>query len=410
MAGVDTTVLNAVLKTQYTQSKVNSLVYPESPLFAKLKKRTDFGGPNKVVAFHYGNPQGRAIDFATGLANVGQSSYAKVTVTRSRDYAFGRITNEAALASAKDAYSLLDGYKREVDNAFYTAGRSLTAQLFRNGGGARGKISAGSNVGTTSITLANINDVVNFEVGMILNSSTTDGTSAAKKAGTVTLTAVNRDTGVLTASGNWSAGIGTVAASDFLFQNGDFESTNSAIMGLAGWIPATAPSPSESFFGLDRSVDPTRLAGLRYTDNTGGAIEETLIKCSARLAREGASPDLVVLNPIDLGNMVVALGSRVVYDRMTSSDEADIGFKTVRLIGARGPIDVISDLNCPQGAGWMLTSRVWSFESLGAAPQLLDLDGLKIRASATADAWDFRIGFYGNLICEAPGWNAYFTL
>lgn len=410
MAVLDQTALAAVLKTQYTQSKVNSLVYPESALFAKIKKRTDFVGANKVVAFHYGNPQGRGFDFASGLANMGTSAYAKVTVTRSKDYAFGQVTTEAAESAGNDAGALLNALKREIDNAFYTAGRSIAAQLFRNGGGARGRISSGSNVGTATITLENVNDVVNFEVGMVLNLALTDGTSGSKRVGTVTLTAVNRDTGELTASGNWSAGIAAAAAGDYIFQNGDFESTKSGLMGLAGWIPATAPTSGDSFFGLDRSVDPTRLAGLRYTANTGGPIEETLVKCAARLAREGASPDIAVLNPIDYGNLVVALGSKVVYDRMLSSDEADIGFKTVQLMGAKGPISIISDLNCPSGAGWMLTSKVWSFETLKGAPRILNLDGNDMRASATADSYIFRVGYYGNLICEAPGLNAYFLL
>ncbi len=410
MATLDTTALAAVLKTQYTQSKVNNLCYPESPVFAKIKKRTDFVGDSKVVAFQYGSPQGRAFDFATGLTNVNTSLYKKVTVTRARDYAFGQVSGEAVEAAGTDAGALLNALKKEIDNAFYTAGRSIATQLFRNGGGARGQISASSNTGTASITLTNINDVVNFEVGMVLNTSTTDGTSGSKKSGTVTLTAVNRDTGVLTASGNWTAGIATAAANDYIFQNGDFESTKQALMGIAGWIPSTAPAPAESFFGLDRSVDPTRLAGLRYTDNAGGQIEETLIKCAARLAREGASPDMAVLNPIDYGNLVVALGNKVVYDRMSASDAPDIGFETVKLMGAKGPINIVSDLNCPSGGGWMLTSKVWSFETLKGAPRILNLDGNDMRAAATSDSYIFRIGYYGNLICEAPGWNAYFQL
>lgn len=406
---LDTTALAAVLKTQYTQGKVNSLVYPESPVFAAIKKRTDFVGDNKVVAFHYGNPQGRGANFTAGLANINTSAYGKVTITRKKDYAFGRVDGEAVDAAGTDAGALLNALKYEIDNAFYTAGRSIAAALFRNGGGARGQISSTSNTATPSITLANINDVVNFEVGMVLNTSTTDGTSGAKKTGTVTLTAVNRTTGVLTASGNWTAGIATAAAADYIFQNGDFEATNSMLAGLAAWVPSTDPT-STLFYGLDRSVDPTRLGGLRYNDNAGGLIEETLIKCSARMAREGATPDMAVLNPIDLGNMVVSLGNKVVYDRLKSSDDPNIGFKSVQLMGAKGPIDIVSDLNCPSGGGWMLTKKTWCFETLKGAPRILNLDGNDMRASATEDSYVFRIGYYGNLTCNAPGWNAYFTL
>lgn len=406
---LDTTALAAVLKTQYTQSKVNNLVYPESPVFAAIKKRTDFVGKNKVVALQYGSPQGRGADFASGLANINTSAYGAFTVTRVKDYAFGRVDGEAVDAAGTDAGALLNALKKEIDNAFYTAGRSIATSLFRNGGGARGQISAGSTVASTTITLANTNDVTNFEVGMVLNLASTDGTSGAKRAGTVTLTGVNRITGVLTASGNWTAGIAAAATGDYIFQNGDFETTNSMLAGIAAWVPTTDPTAT-TFFGLDRSVDVTRLGGLRYTANAGGPIEETLIKCAAQLAREGAKPDMAVLNPIDFGNLVVALGSKVVYDRLASSDEPTIGFKSVQLMGAKGPIDIVPDLNCPSGGGWMLTKNTWSFETLKSAPRILNLDGNDMRASATADSYIFRIGYYGNLICEAPGYNSYFSL
>jgi hypothetical protein len=410
MAILDTTALSAVLKTQYTQSKVNSLVYPESLLFSMLKKRTDFYGKNKVVAFHYGNPQGRGADFATGLANVSTSKYSAVTVTRAKDYAFGQVDGEAVDAAKNDAGALLTALKKEIDNAFYTAGRSVSVALFKNGGGARGQISTGSTVGSPTITLANVNDVVNFEVGMVLNVASTDGTSGAKRTGTVTLTGVDRDAGTLTASGNWTAGIAAAAAGDFIFQNGDFEATKSLLTGLAGWIPATAPTSGDNFFGLDRSADPVRLAGVRYTAGAGGPIEETLIQCAARLAREGATPDAAVMNPMDVANLVVALGSKVIYDRAESVDAPEFGFKVPVIVGPKGPIKIVSDLNCPQGKGWMLTLKTWSFETLLGAPRILNLDGNDMRASATSDSYVFRIGYYGNLICEAPGWNAYFAL
>ncbi len=261
-----------------------------------------------------------------------------------------------------------------------------------------------------TITLANINDVVNFEVGMVLNTSTADGTSGAKKAGTVTLTAVDRDAGTLTASGNWTAGIATAAVNDYIFQNGDFEATKQGLSGLAAWIPAVAPTAGDSFFGFDRSVDPVRNAGVRYTAGAGGPIEETLIQCAARLAREGGKPDTVVMNPIDVANLIVALGSKVIYDRSSSVDMPDIGFKLPSIVTPSGPLEIISDLNCPQGRGWMLTLKTWSFETLLGAPRILNLDGNDMRASATSDSYIFRIGYYGNLFCEAPGWNAYFAL
>ena len=208
---LDITALTAVLKVQYTQKKVNTLSYTNNPLWAMLPKRTDFVGINKVVALRNANPQGRAYDFTSGLTNVSPSVYNKFTVTRAKDYAFGRVFGEAIEASAKDAGSLLAGLKAEIDGAMYTATRSLAKDLYGNGGGSRGQISAGSNVGTPTITLADTSQIVNFEPGMKLRVSATDGTSGSQRAGTVTVTAVDRVAGTITASGNWTAGIAAAA-------------------------------------------------------------------------------------------------------------------------------------------------------------------------------------------------------
>lgn len=410
MAILDPTALSAVLKTQYTQSKVNNLCYPESPLWAKMSKKQNFFGKNKVVAFQYGNPQGRGANFAVGLGNMTASTYDAVTVTRAKDYAFGEVDGEAVDASKNDAGALLNGLKKEIDNAFYTVARSISNALFSAGGGARGRIKSTTTLASPTIILDDPNSVVNFEKKMVLNLSATDGTTGAKKVGTLTIIGVDRDAGTLTLSGNITAGVATAALNDFIFQNGDFEVVRSLPTGIPGWIPRVAPTPGDNFFGLDRSSDPVRLAGLRYTAGAGGPIEETLIQCAARLAREGGKPDVAVINPIDYANLVVALGSKVVYDRLGSDSDPKFGFETVKLIGPKGPIMVLPDLNCPTGEGWMLTLNTWTFESLLGAPRILNLDGNDMRANATSDSYIFRIGYYGNFICEAPGWNAYFKL
>lgn len=405
MPALDTTALAAVLKTQYTQKKVNLMVYPKNPFYAMVRKDTNFLGDFKVVALRQGAPQGRAAQFAVAQTNITPSSYKRFAVTRVRDYALAEITTEAAEASAKDAGALLRGLKSEIDGAMYTCMRSAAINMFRNGGGARGRISADSNPATPTITLANITDIVNFEVGMVLNTSTTDGTTGAKKTGTVTVAAVDRDAGTITATGNWTAGIATAATNDYIFQNGDFDATNSMIAGLAAWIPTSAPSATP-FFGLDRSTDPVRLAGVRFTSMSGAPIESILINCAARVAVNGGQSDVAFLNPLDYVNLVNALGSKVIYDKVQASDQAEIGFDTVKIWGPMGPINVVADINCPQGLCYMLQLDTWAFETLNGAPRILDLDGNNLLRVSNSDSYQIRIGYYGNLTCEAPGFNA----
>lgn len=404
---LDITALTAVLKVQYTQKKVNTLAYDKNPFWAMVKKRTDFLGINKQVAIRNGQPQGRGADFTTALGNVTASDYNRFIVSRARDYAFARVFGEAVEASAKDAGSLLQGLKNEIDGAIYTATRSIAINLFGNGGGARGQIASGQ--ATPTVTLSRPEDTVNFERNMWLRVSATDGTTGSLKAGRVQVTAVDRVAGTVTVSGNWTAGIATAAANDFIFQEGDFLTTNSMVAGLGAWVPITTPTATP-FFGLDRSSDPVRLGGVRYTAGAGGPIEEILIDTAALLAREGSRPDTVLMNPLDYANFIKALSSKVIYDRASSFDMPDIGFEAVKMMGPTGPLKVVADLNCPRGRGYMLQLDTWCFESLGGAPKILNLDGQDMMRDATADAYIIRVGYYGNLTCEAPGWNAVFTI
>lgn len=416
MANLDTTALSAVLKQKYTQKAVRNLCYPKNPFFAMVQKRTDFNGKNKVVAFQNGSPQGLGTSIANAQAGKTASVYNAVTVTRNAYYVTASITGEAIRAAKGDTGALIEGLTREVDNAYYSIVRQISAALFRNGGGAIGQISSGSTVGSATITLANVADIVNFEVGMKLSASVDDGTGGAglRSAGAVvTITGIDRDLGTLTASGNWSAGIAAVAAGDYLFRNSNAGSStsdyNAVLKGVPAWVPATAPGGSDSFFGLNRSSDATRLAGIRYNGN-GGPIEETLIEAAARAVRESGQPTHVWMNPLDCSNLVKALGSKVLYDRSKSLDDPDFAFSSIKLIGPAGDLEVVRDLNVPKGTAFMTQTDVWFLESAGDMPSILDDDGLTIVRSATSDDYEVRIGYYGQLVCEAPGWNVNITL
>jgi len=408
MAILDLTAVTAVTKVQYTQSKVYNLCYEESKVFAKIKKKNNFFGSTKHVAFRYGSPQARGANFTTAIGNMSTTSYASVDVGRKKDYCFVQLDGETIAAASNDAGALLNVVKTEFDAGFYTASRNLAIALFANGGGSRGQV--GSFTGAT-ITLKDVNQIVNFEKGMVLNTSTTDGTTGSKKSGTVTVAGVNRGTGVITCTGNVTAGIATVANNDYIFQNGDFEATKSLPTGIPGWIPKTDPTAGDNFFGLDRSTgDVTRLSGNRITKYSGGPIEETLIQASAFVKREGGRPDMVAMNPLDIANLVTALGSKVIYDRSTAVDNPDFGFQAVTLMGAAGPMMIVPENEVQTGDAWMLTTSTWSFETAGGGPKILDEDGNTMRADATTDSYIARIGYYGNFICEAPGYNAYVQL
>jgi hypothetical protein len=59
----------------------------------------------------------------------------------------------------------------------------------------------------------------------------------------------------------------------------------------------------------------------------------------------------------------------------------------------------------------MLQMDTWSFESAGEAPGILAADGVSpILRVSNADSYEVRIGYYGQVICEAPNYNCVITL
>ena len=403
MADLDMVAIAAATKQQYTQRKFYELGYPKNPAWAMIKKSTDMVGDNKVVALRYATTQGRGHKFSAAQANKQPSAYARFTVTTTSDYSTANITGETIAKANGNAGALIKALSKEIDSATLACTRAIATELFHNGGGARGQATFSG----TQATLLNIGDATNFERGMTIVTSTADGTSGAVKAGSVQLVNVDRDAGILTANQAWSTGIPTVANSDYLFQDGDF---GQGLKGFAAWVPTTKPTAGDNFFGLDRSQDTYRLAGLRVT-GLGGPIEETLIQAAALLVREGSRPDTVFMNPLDLANLVKALGAKVIYDRVSAIDMPEVGFQSVKVIGPGGGIDVVAELNCPKGYAYMLQMDTWSFESAGEAPGILAADGVSpILRVSNADSYEVRIGYYGQVICEAPNYNCVITL
>jgi hypothetical protein len=59
-----------------------------------------------------------------------------------------------------------------------------------------------------------------------------------------------------------------------------------------------------------------------------------------------------------------------------------------------------------------LTMATWKLRSLGKVPHILTygMEGLEGLRVGNADALEIRIGYYGNLICSAPGFNCVVAL
>ena len=398
---LDMTSFASALKQHYTADRVENMVYADNPLLAMIPKMTDFGGKNLPIPIIYGNPQGTSATFSTAQGNKTSSKLKDFVLTRNHDYSLASIDNETLEASKGNANAFMEAATTEIDGAIQASARRLAVALYRNGSGSIGQ--ANASVTGTSLQLKQADDVTNFEVGMQLVFSTADG-GGSVKSGKVAITGVNRDSGLLTVSAMTAIDGGTgVAANDYIFQEGDYDQR---IKGLQAWLPNSAPS-SSAFFSVDRTADVTRLAGIRY-DGSALPIEEALISAASRVAREGGKPDHCFMNYSKYADLEKALGSKVQYVDLKVN--AEIAFRGIVINGPRGPIKVVPDQNCPADRAFMLQMDVWKLYSLGKAPKILDTDGMKMLRESSADAVEVRVGYYAQVGCRAPGWNATIAL
>jgi len=396
---LDVGTVTEALKEHYKPLRVQNMVYKDNPLLAMMPKYTKFGGENMPIPLIYSNPQRRSATFATGQANTSTSALKQFLLTRVKDYSFASITGESIKATERDSDAFLRYATMEIDGALHSLTRSLAVAMYRDGSGSIGQSEDNPNGSYADLTLINADDVTNFEVGMeIAFYADSSGKPGADRGQNRIIQSIDRNASLkqITFTTNIHA---DVAYTDHLVIAGD---KDAKVTGLDGWVPSAAPGAT-AFFGVDRTADVTRLGGNRF-DGSALPIEEALIGGASQVAREGGRPDHCFVDFATFANLEKALGSKVVYSESKARD-VDIGFAGIDVRGPRGTIKVIPDQNCQPNVAWMLQLDTWSLNTLGEAPMFLDLDNNRMLRESAADAYEVRLGYYGQIACNAPGYN-----
>lgn len=419
----------AALKELYTDDKdyMKNIVYAKNPWLAMCPKNESpdgFAGKYIPVPLEYGNPAGRAHVFANAQNQQTASDVVSYFVYAVQDYQLVTITNLLMEQTKTNAGSFVDEASRTLDNGFRNLSNNISFEGFSGGTASRGQISsAGVSVsGTTlSFVLANPQTVVQFEVGMTLQASTTDGGAALTGTGSTVLaaqvTSVNRGTGAISATVVQDTFSATWVAGDYLQVYGDIgiggASTIAGLLGLSGiaaWVPSTDPTSIDNFWGVNRSADVTRLGGLRY-NASAQSISEGITNALALGNREGAAFDLILIDFVSYATLINELGAKVQYV-MLEHDEVPVAFEAIHFHSAYGKIPVLADRSCPAQTAYCLTTDTWKMRTLGKMPHILTygMEGLEGLRVGNADALEIRIAYYGNEINSAPGYNMYVQL
>jgi hypothetical protein len=398
---LDLTTFGPALKTLYPPDKIEKLIYSDKPMMAMIPKDESFFGDSSKETLMYGNPQNISATFATAQAQNSNSEYKAFLLTRVKKYGFGFVDNETIQASSNEKGAFLKALTEEYENAISGVSQAIAIDLARDGTGALGQRAS---ISTNTVTFSAPEDARNFEVGMtVIAASAPSGGSL--RTGSTTVTAVDSGAGTITLAS--AAAITSFANSDYLFRAGD---RGLCLSGVSSWIPYDSRSAAlaASFFGVTRSANPSRLAGLA-PDLSALPIEQAVSRAVTLVEAEGGMPDYGFMSFEDFEDLRNALGSKVYYNEVvTNSGQAKygtIGFSGIKVHGSKGAITILADRTVPAGRFFLLTSKSWKLRSLGPIVDAFNTDTLPWLRQASADGVEIRLTSYANLVCRAPAWN-----
>lgn len=412
-----TSAYQAMLKNLFHRGRVVDMVGRNQPFLAMVPKRTDFYGEDQKVTVKYANPGGASLTFSKaqspdGSGDPESGKQVRFAVTRVSEYGVAHLDDEVIEASENNVGALAAALNFEISGKLNNVSYALGKAMFGNGGMSRGQVSSTS---TTTLTLTDARDTRFFEVGMELEAGTTDGSSSGtKRSGNATITGIDRDAGTLTTDSNWTSQITSLGANDYLFRAGDTNSSNVGLglKGLEAWLPSSAPSGGDSFFGVDRSIDTTRLAGIRH-NGSQETIEDALTLAAADILEAGGNPSHVFLSPRTFANLKISASTAVSFVKngvRGSGDFARLSFNSMELATGAGNVSIIADRNCTDNVAYMLDLSSWTFHTLKDAPRIVMTDGNRMLRRSSSDGVEFRVVARGNLYTNAPGHNARISL
>jgi hypothetical protein len=279
---------------------------------------------------------------------------------------------------------------KETDFKLKEMGDSLAFDLFRSGNGMRGRRASAS---TNIITLTNADDVRNFKVGMTVIADDTV-TGASPRTGSTTVAGIDEDAGTITLTS--AAALDSFADNDYLFRKGD---PGTCMDGFEVLTPLTAPTPSESFRGIDRTVDVRGLSGSRI-NATSDLIEENFGLGAVKVHQRGKKLKEGVLNPLNFWTVAKRMNAKVEFQ--SAGGQADYGFESLMIHTPGGSLRIYSDPDCPTDRGRAWDPSTHYIKHLEEVPHIIRDDGRPSMREASADGVEIRGRSWTNYIQTDP--------
>jgi len=412
MADVTVSTITHFLKGQFKKGAVQEEVVEASasPLYQLINKNTNFGGEYKKIPLIYGLLPSGSATFSVALANKGGIKGVAFKLLASdlkHDYSVFGIDGMTLRVAKTNEQAFFEQLDKLVRAGYRTQARRRAWQLYRSTTGAIGQVHATGAVNATTMTFMHRGTARLVDKDAELVFSAADGGALDTAGASLVVNNMNRMANPATAI--MSAVVNTVTAtSHYIYFKGDW---NQCLHGILDWIPVTDPAPSSSYYGVDRSVDRQKLAGIAMDCSTLDPLSALIEACS--LAIECGAEKLAAFEPPETFRKIKELirGSTTYTATPVSRPAilADgnksqmVSVRGFAIDGDKGPIEVYSDVWCPPTFGFVLDLDRFTLESAGEDPGVLSEDGLKMLREASADGYEGRVGGYIEMTCDGPG-------
>ncbi len=409
MAGLDQTSFAALLKQIYPDGVPYDLAMKNHPYMYMVGKYDDFEGSTMEIPIYFENPMGRSATFSSAQTNTNPSQSEKWSLPIKEDHGVITIDALTIRKSRSNMGAFVRARQTEIDMMLQQLGNSASHAMYRDPGGSLGVIaSPGTPLGVDpTVVLTQREDSRFFAVGQTLVFGPNEDGTSLRGGGTgagfvATVTKVNETDGEIDLS--FTADV-LIDAGDFMFVQGD---PTLKMNGIASYIPLVAPTTGDNFLGVDRSVQPTRLAGQRRA-TPGTTIKENILRITEEIVRQGGNPGYVFISHTQFSNLVTDLGDNFVR-YYGAGGSVDWGWSYVEVHTSAGPVKVVPDADCDQNLGYVLDMDTWRFHHLDGFPHIDTIDGNNALRQSNADGIEVRSRYWGNLTCIAPGRNGVFEL
>ncbi len=391
------------LKNFYTKQQLQTMASMEKPLLGDIGKEEGWGGNGVlVVPIDEATPQGHSATFSNAQANISTGVQQAFTTTAPKAHeGVIRFSDQVLRMSAKgDATSYGPARTRLVNGLIDSVSHYLAGALYGTTSGSLGKGATldGSN---TTFTLNKKSDAYRFKKDMVLQANDTDN-ATSPRAGTRTVTGVNTALGTVTVNSDVTTD--SWAATDYLFLDG---SMGTSIAGLPSWLgtPSTAPT---SIFGVTQTGSEI-LSGHRV-DNAGQPIQDSIDDLMMAITSLSihAKPTKCYLSPRGVRKLARESNNKV--QRMDGG-KAKLGWSGFQILTTKGMIDIVQDPFCPDDVGYVISPSTWKFYSVDSVPHFKEgANGDRMYLRPDANAYEVRVGWYGELMCNFPGANGCFAV